>query len=412
MFESVMLTVGLLAGVATTSSGAVTRVDAETDRGNLQAILDRATPGDVIELGPGQYEGPIRIEKPLTLRGHGGVIDGGGLGTPLVIVAPGVRVEDLVVKQSGKDIGAPDACIFVEASATGAVVRNNTLRDCAFGIWVHETDGALIEGNHIWGRKEVRVADRGNGIHLFNASHLVIRDNEVHDVRDGIYVSATENSLIEANLAEHVRFGVHYMYSHDNVLRDNVMNNNTLGIALMESHNLIVEGNRASGNRREGLLFRDLRDSVIRHNVLARNGSGMFFYSSTGNTIEDNVLLDNEIGLKIWAGTRRNHLEGNVIRGNREQVFYVGAEDQIWGESGRGNYWADYLGWDQDGDGIGDRPHRVDSFTAGLLYRYPSAILLLRSPALEILSHMMDRLPMLRTPTIVDQSPLLREPES
>ena len=412
MFESVMLTVGLLAGVATTSSGAVTRVDTETDRGNLQAILDRATPGDVIELGPGHYEGPIRIEKPLTLRGHGGVIDGGGRGTPLVIVAPGVRVEDLVVKQSGKDIGAPDACIFVEASATGAVVRNNTLRDCAFGIWVHETDGALIEGNHIWGRKEVRVADRGNGIHLFNASHLVIRDNEVHDVRDGIYVSATENSLIEANLAEHVRFGVHYMYSHDNVLRDNVMNNNTLGIALMESHNLIVEGNRASGNRREGLLFRDLRDSEIRHNVLARNGSGLFFYSSTGNTIEDNVLLDNEIGLKIWAGTRRNHLEGNVIRGNREQVFYVGAEDQIWGESGRGNYWADYLGWDQDGDGIGDRPHRVDSFTAVLLYRYPSATLLLRSPALEILSHMIDRLPMLRTPTIVDQSPLLREPES
>ena len=136
----------------------------------------------------------------------------------------------------------------------------------------------------------------------------------------------------------------------------------------------------------------------------------MFFYSSTENVIEDNVLLDNQMGLKVWAGTRRNRIEGNVIRGNREQVFYVGAEDQHWGEEGRGNYWGDYLGWDQDGDGVGDRPHRVDSFTAGLLYRYPSAALLLRSPALETLAHLADRLPMLRTPTIVDVAPMFAEP--
>ena len=47
------------------------------------------------------------------------------------------------------------------------------------------------------------------------------------------------------------------------------------------------------------------------------------------------------------------------------------------------------------------------SFTAGLLYRYPGATLLLRSPALETLSHLADRLPMLRTPTVVDRAPLL-----
>ena len=135
----------------------------------------------------------------------------------------------------------------------------------------------------------------------------------------------------------------------------------------------------------------------------------MFFFSSVGNIIEDNVIADNEMGLKIWAGTKRNHVEGNVIRGNRQQVFYVAADDQIWGSEGRGNYWSDYLGWDQDGDGIGDRPHRVDSFTAVLLHRYPSAVLLLRSPALETLAHVVDRLPILRTPTVVDNAPLLAD---
>jgi len=411
-FESLALVVGCVSAIAIAGSGEAALVRASAERGDLQTLLDAAAPGDVVELSPGRYSGPIRVEKALILRGRGGIIDGGGVGTPLTVAAPGARIEGLVVQGSGDDISAPDACIYVEPSATGAMLRDNELRDCAFGIWVHETDGVQIVGNRIRGRADVRMTDRGNGIHLFDASHLLVRDNVLRDVRDGIYVSATEDSLIERNRAEHVRFGVHYMYSYDNVVRENVTNDNTLGIALMESHHLIVEDNRAAGNRRQGILFRDVQDSEIRRNRLERNGSGMFFFSSTENAIEDNWVIDNEIGLKIWAGTRRNRIEGNVIRGNREQVFYVGAEDQIWGESGRGNYWSDYLGWDQDGDGIGDRPHRVDSFSAGLLYRYPSAALLLRSPALEMLSHLADSLPMLRTPTIVDRSPLLREPSS
>jgi len=272
---------------------------------------------------------------------------------------------------------------------------------------VHETAGVEISGNRITGRVELRPTDRGNGIQLFDASRLVVRDNHVADVRDGIYVSATEDSLIEGNTAENVRFGIHYMYSYRNTVRGNATNDSVIGIALMESHHLVVTDNTAHGNERNGLLFRDVLGSEIRRNDLRRNGNGMFFYSSTENVIEDNVVRDNEIGLKVWAGSRRNRVSGNVIVGNREQVFYVGAEDQVWGETGRGNHWGDYLGWDQDGDGIGDRPHRVDSFTASLLVRYPSAALLLRSPALEVLTHLADRMPLLRTPTVIDRAPLI-----
>jgi nitrous oxidase accessory protein len=230
-------------------------------------------------------------------------------------------------------------------------------------------------------------------------------------VRDGIYVSATEDSLIEDNIARGVRFGIHYMYSYRNSIRGNLTEGNTVGIALMESRDLEVIGNRSVGNIRNGLLFRDVQGSEIRGNWLERNGNGMFFFSSTENTIVGNHVIDNDIGLKVWAGTRRNRIEENILRGNREQVMYVGAEDQVWGGSGRGNVWGDYVGWDQDRDGVGDRPHRVDSFTASLLYRHPSAVLLLRSPAVEALAHLADRIPLLRVPTVIDLSPLVVEPE-
>lgn len=395
-------------GVAATSQAS--QWDVTQGGPGLQAVLDAAEPGDVIELHEGIHEGPVRIDKPLILRGRGGIVDGGGQGSTVVVSAPGVRIEGVAIRNSGEDVGASDACIYVGPDATGALLLNNILTRCAFGIWVHETDGVQIIDNRIESREELRTNDRGNGIQLFNASNLVVRGNHVSLARDGIYVSATEDSLIEYNVTSKLRFGIHYMYSYRNTVSGNVANDNTVGLALMESRDLVVEDNRAFRNKRNGLLFRDVEHSQIRRNHLEGNGSGMFFFSSIENVIADNRIIDNEIGLKIFAGTKRNRVEGNVIRGNREQVFYVSTEDQLWGVDGPGNYWSDYIGWDQNGDGVGDRPHRVDSFTTGLLHRYPSASLLLRSPALEMLAHMAERMPMFRTPTVIDLAPLMLEP--
>jgi nitrous oxidase accessory protein len=377
------------------------------DAPDLAAALASARDGDVVVLPPGRWRGPVRIEHAVTLRGEGGTVDGGGEGSTIVIAAAGARVMDLTVTNSGHDVGRSDACIYLEPGATGAVVSGNELVDCAFGIWVHETHGVEIVENHVVGREDVRPTDRGNGIHLFDASELIVRGNHVEGARDGIYVTATEKSLIADNLLERQRFGVHYMYSHENQLRGNASNDSIIGFALMESDRMVVEGNQALGNTRNGLLFRDVQFSEIRGNRLERNGTGLFFYSSTENVIVDNEVAHNELGIKIWAGTRRNVVEGNRISANRQQVFYVGAEDQLWGGEGRGNHWSDYLGWDQDGDGVGDRPHRIDSFVAQLLHQYPAMVLLLRSPALEMLSHMSDRLSFLSTPTIIDMAPLL-----
>lgn len=402
---------GVLAATAAAAPGSagVQRVRAGDD---LQAALLRAQDGDVIELSAGRWQGPLVLDKAVILRGRDAVIDGGNAGNVVVIDAPGAQLEGLTITNSGLDVGAPDCCVYVTKRATGAVIRDNVMRSCVFGIWIHETDGAQIVGNRISGRSELRSADRGNGIHLFNASHLTVSGNHVEQARDGIYVSATEDSLIENNVTVDQRFGVHYMYSYSNTLRGNVSNDNAVGLALMESLHLVVEDNEALRNERYGILFRDVQHSQIRRNRIEQNGHGLFFFSSTDNVVEDNHIAGNEVGMKVWAGTRRNGVRGNHIVGNRQQIFYVGAEDQLWGDEGSGNRWGDYIGWDQDGDGIGDRPHRVESFKARLLYQYPAVALLLRSPALEMLSHLSERLPVMRTPTIVDRAPLIGEPAS
>jgi nitrous oxidase accessory protein len=377
------------------------------DGATVQETIDAAAEGDVVEVPAGEWAGPVLVDRPITLRGTGGVIDGGGQDTVVRISAPGVHLDHLRVRDSGSDRAGPDACIYVEPEAVGATIVDSELTDCLFGIWVHQGRDVRVERNHVVGRLDIgHRSNRGNGIHLFDGANLAVVGNRVESARDGVYVSATEDSLIADNHLSDLRYGLHYMYSWRNTVRGNVARRNVTGIALMESHHLVVTDNVSTDNSDVGLLFRDIQYTRIEGNTVEGNREGLFFFSSLDNELIGNRIAHNQVGARVWAGTERNVVRDNDWIGNRQQVYYVAREDQSWGDGERGNTWSDYLGWDQDADGIGDRPYRVDSFTSSLMYRYPAAALLLDSPALELIERLQERLPALRVPTVIDPTPL------
>jgi len=374
----------------------------------VQETIAAAAEGDVVVLPPGVWPGPVVLDKRVTLTSRGGSLAGGDRGTVLTVLAAGARVDSLVARGSGVDRAGPDACVWVGPEATGASIIDSEFTDCTFGIWVHEASDVELRRNHVVGRTDIRQqSNRGNGIHLFDATNAQVVGNRVERARDGVYVSACEDSLIADNRLSHQRYGIHYMYSWNNTIRGNVATHNVMGIALMQSHHLVVEGNVSSDNERHGILFRDVQYSRIADNIVERNGEGLFFFSSLDNEIVNNRIAHNEMGARVWAGTERNVVTGNAFIGNRQQVYYVASTDQEWGGEDSGNHFSDYLGWDQDSDGRGDRPYRVESFRSHLLHRYPSAVLLLNSPALELLSRLQERMPALRTPTIIEPAPAM-----
>ncbi|MCO4773850.1 MAG: nitrous oxide reductase family maturation protein NosD [Deltaproteobacteria bacterium] len=376
------------------------------DAPSVQETIDLAEDGARVLVPKGTWAGPVVVNKAITLQGDGGVIDGGRVGTVVRLEAPGARLLNLNIKSSGDDRGGPDSCVYVTPEAIGAAVVDSEITDCTFGIWVHEGREVRIEGNHVVGRPDLgHRSNRGNGIHLFDSTGLQVVGNRVEGARDGIYVSATEDSLIAENHTSDLRYGIHYMYSWRNTIRDNTASRNTAGIALMSSQHIVVQRNHSADNEAHGILFRDVQYSRIEANVVENNGEGLFFFSSLDNTIEGNRVAHNAIGARVWAGSERNVIRGNDFVGNKEQVFYVAATDQEWGDAEDGNYWSDYLGWDQDMDGRGDRAYRVDSTTAGLVHRYPAAVLLLSSPALELILRVQQMVPALAVPTIIDRAP-------
>ena len=384
------------------ASAATVRVQAGQD---LQAAVQAAAPGDTVEVERGFYRVNLRIDKALTLRGVGRpTLSGGQVGDTIRVTAPDVVLEGLIVRDSGTSLKDQNAGIYLYPGAHRAVVQNCDLTYNLFGLWIEKVNDVRIEGNLITGKRDFDSAQRGNGIQLYNTQRAQILHNNVSFVRDALYVDVSHHATFRGNKLHHSRYGTHYMTSYYNVWEDNETYYNRGGLALMEVRDQVVRGNRAWGNSDHGIMLRSVQDSVVENNVVAGNNRGFFIYDVEYAELKNNLVVDNVVGVHLSAGSTRNVVEGNDFIGNREQVRYVGARDERWGVES-GNHWANYLGWDRDGNGVGDVPYEANDMVDRLSWRYPSMKLLLASPAVQALRLVGQQFPILRVPSVVDPKP-------
>ncbi len=372
---------------------------------DLQAAITAAAPGDVVEVQRGHYRANLLIDKPLTLRGvDRPTIDGGLKGDTIRVTAPDVVIEGLIVRDSGGSLKEQNAGIYLYPGSHHAVVRNNDLTYNLFGLWIEKANDVRIEGNLITGKRDFDSAQRGNGIQLYNTQRAQIIGNNISFVRDALYVDVSHHAVFRGNRLHHSRYGTHYMTSYYNVWEDNDTYYNRGGLALMEVREQTVRNNRAWGNSDHGIMLRSVQDAVVTGNVVAGNNRGFFIYDVEYAVLKDNLVVDNVVGVHLSAGSTRNQVEGNDFIGNREQVRYVGARDEPWGVES-GNHWSNYLGWDRDGDGIGDVRYEANDMVDRLTWQHPSMKLLLASPAVQALRLVGQQFPILRVPSVIDPKP-------
>ncbi len=392
----------LLAAVLASAHAATVRVPAGT---SLQQAIRSAKPGDVLEIERALYTGNFLVDKPLTLRGlNRPTLSGAQKGDTLRITATDVTIEGLIVRDSGDSLNDQNAGIYLYPGAHRAVVRHCDLSYNLFGLWIEKANDVVIEGNLITGKREYNSSQRGNGIQLYNTTGARITNNNISFVRDALYVDVSHHAVFKGNKLHHSRYGSHYMNSYYNLWEDNDSYYNRGGLALMEVRDQVVRNNRAWGNSDHGIMLRTMQDSVIENNVIAGNNRGFFIYDVEYVTIKGNLVVDNYVGVHLSAGSTRNKVEDNDFVANREQVRYVGARDERWGVE-RGNHWSNYLGWDRDGDGVGDVPYEANDMVDRLTWRYPSVKLLLASPAVQALRLVSQQFPVLRVPSVVDPKP-------
>jgi nitrous oxidase accessory protein len=375
---------------------------------SLQAAIDAAQAGDVLEIERGHYEGNFLVNKALTLRGiNRPTLSGGLKGDTVRVTAPDVVLEGLIVSDSGDSMGDQNAGVYIRPGSHRAVVRRCELTYNLFGLWIEKSNDVVVEGNVITGKRDYLSSQRGNGVQLYNTNGARILDNNISFVRDALYVDVSHHAVFRGNKLHHSRYGTHYMNSYYNLWEDNESYYNRGGLAIMETRNQIVRNNRTWGNFDHGIMLRTLQDSVIENNVVAGNARGFFIYDVEYVRLTGNLVVNNQVGAHLSAGATRNVVEGNDFIGNHTQVRYVGTRDETWGAEG-GNYWSNYLGWDRDGDGFGDVPYEANDMVDRLTWRYPSIKLLMASPAVQALRLVAHQFPVLRVPSVVDPKPHMK----
>ena len=387
-------------------------VEVAPGQGALARAIAAAAPGDVLDLKPGVHDGPVTIDRSLTLQGEpGATVDGHGRGRTIEVAAPHTTIRRLAVRGSGMALDRMDAAIFVDQQAGGAVVEDNDIEGNLVGVYIHGAPDSVVRHNRIVGKVLAHLNDAGNGVYLWNAPGTQVLDNDISGGRDGIFTNASRANSFRGNVLHGVRFAVHYMYTNDSEVADNVSIGNHAGYVIMYSNHLVIRNNRSEGDRDHGLLFNFANNSDISGNAVRRGEKCVFIYNANNNRFHENRFENCQIGVHFTAGSERNKISGNAFIGNRTQVKYVGTRLLDWSENGRGNYWSDNPAFDLNGDGIADEPYRPNDIVDQIVWRHPAAKLLLNSPAMQAVRWAQSQFPGLHPGGVVDSAALMEPPE-
>ncbi len=125
------------------------------------------------------------------------------------------------------------------------------------------------------------------------------------------------------------------------------------------------------GTTQAGIYFNTVQNGRVEDTQIGLSDTAIYLLDSSHNTFERNVIAESKYGVVAAATSQSNIFTGNTFLDNGINGHDPHRRNQ-WYLNGVGNCWSDYVGYDGDGDGIGEIPYYA------LNDRYP-----LMSPPVE-----------------------------
>ena len=218
--------------------------------------------------------------------------------------------------------------------------------------------------------------------------------------RDGISVSFLSNNIIESNICADNGDGITLGSAPSNTVKDNNCSNNDQGISLYSSDSNTVKDNNCSNNDR-GINLYSSDNNLLRYNTCTDNRNGIYIDGGNNNTIQENSFFNNSCGIYLYSSSNYNYIKGNTCSNNEKGIHLSSKSGYDYGCIGNyvylnnfidntiyscksnennnfyspnkitytynnsnytnylGNYYSDFLGSDDDGDGIHERPYHI-----------------------------------------------------
>jgi nitrous oxidase accessory protein len=369
--------------------------------------IKKASKHDTIFIQKGIYnEHDIQISKPLSITGDKDtIIDGDKKGYVFVIKSDSVSINGITIKNVGKSYTKDYAGIYISRSKYFSLT-NLEMQHVFFGILIEKSKYGNIKNNHIHSNA-IEESGSGNGIHMWHSSHVIIENNEVHNLRDGIYFEfVTHSKVVNNNSHNNLRYGLHFMFSNNDEYHKNTFTNNGSGVAVMFSKFIKMTQNtfiKNWGSASYGLLLKEIYDTEIYDNIFKENTIGINIEGSTRIKYERNNFVRNGWALKIAGACYSNTFNRNNFIHNSFDLSY---NSKLNDNNFNNNYWSSYIGYDLDKDGIGDVPYRPVKLFSYIVNKSPETIILLRSLFVDIINFSEKVSPAFTPDNLVDTKPL------
>ncbi len=340
----------------------------------MQLYIELTPEGGVLRPEPGRYSGPVVLKRAITIEGRGEVIiDAEGEGSVLTIEADNTIIRGLRLTNSGESFDQTNAGITLKADKV--LIENNIIDNTLFGINVLGANDNIIRNNRI-SSKDTTPSLRGDGLRMWNSHDNLIENNQFIKIRD-IYITNSLSNRLQNNYISHSRIGFELVFSHENELIANRIEHNSTGIVLIYSNDLLIKNNHISHLRSYSgfaMAFKETYGVQILGNEILHCATGLSSNAPLDPenilTVKDNNFIYNDIALYFYG-----EKGGHIIHNNRFEANLLDVQTSAPGAAlyndWQGNFWDRYEGFDNDSDGIGDRPYELYAWSDRLWVDVP-----------------------------------------
>jgi len=260
----------------------------------------------------------------------------------------------------------------------GNRLSNNTLNfdiepklrvDFRNSQFVNDVDSSnTIEGKPViyWiNKQDQKVPEDAAFVALIDCKNITVENLNVTKNPVAIILVSTVDSKVANSSVETPDYVIFVHNSSGNTIANNLVSNGGIGIFLHYSTQNELLGNSIT-DASNGITLHSSDENIIDGNIILECKWGIGLGGSNGNTVKKNVVTDCEsLALTIWDNSSQNMFYLNTFINNTRNLQEPREWAPVlplnsWDNGTVGNYWSNYNGTDNTGDGIGDTPYIID----------------------------------------------------